>query len=65
MTYYQLGQIAWIGHSRGQHDGLNPYKPGTDAHSEWEKGFQDKVNEQFKELLNEQAEKNPQQTIDF
>jgi len=53
MTHYQLGQIAWIGHAKGQHDGINPYKPGTDAHSEWEKGWQDKVNEQFKELLNE------------
>jgi poly(3-hydroxybutyrate) depolymerase len=53
MTHYQLGQLAWIGHASGQHDGLNPYKPGTTAHSQWEKGFQDKVNEQWREFENE------------
>jgi hypothetical protein len=56
MTNYQLGQLAWLGHSRGQHDGLNPYKPGTTAHSEWEKGFQDKVKEQWREFENEKEQ---------
>ena len=56
MTNYQLGQLAWLGHSRGQHDGENPYKPGTTAHSEWEKGWQDKVNEQWREFENEKEQ---------
>jgi hypothetical protein len=56
MTNYQLGQLAWLGHARGQHDGLNPYKPGTIAHSEWEKGWQDKVNEQWREFENEKEQ---------
>ena len=56
MTPYQLGQLAWLGHAKGQHDGLNPYKPGTELHQQWEKGFQDKVNEQFAELQNEEEQ---------
>ena len=56
MTNYQLGQLAWIGHAKGQHDGLNPYKPGTTAHSDWGKGFQDKVNEQWREFENEKEQ---------
>ena len=46
-------------------DDQNPYEPGTEEFSQWEQGWQHWVNEQWKQLQQEEEEKNPQQRIDF
>ena len=60
MNYVEQGKIAWIGHCKGLHDGENPYKPGTDAHEQWEKGWQMMIDQQWREIENEEQEQDKQ-----
>lgn len=65
MTPFMQGYTAADTYTLTHFDDQNPYEPGTEEFSQWEQGWQHWVNEQFKQLQQEEEEKNPQQKLDF
>jgi hypothetical protein len=64
-TYFNRGYKAADEFLNEQHDGINPYPPNSDAFTEWEKGWQQRINESWQEYMEEQPEQNPQTTLDI